>query len=80
MHKIVFTWFDNLPTSIELKGFHYYQGRIQVAVTVFSLSQKHDNNTHNKTLITKLRFLHKRAQKNFSRAMLRPSAPWTKPQ
>ena len=23
-HKIVFTWFSNLPTSTELQGFHYY--------------------------------------------------------
>ena len=22
-------WFGNLPTSIELQGFHYYQGKIQ---------------------------------------------------
>ena len=28
MHKTVFTWFDNLPTSTELKGYHYYKGRI----------------------------------------------------
>ena len=23
-HKTVFTWFDNLPTSTELQGYHYY--------------------------------------------------------
>ena len=23
MHKTIFTWFDNLPTSTELQGFHY---------------------------------------------------------
>ena len=23
MHKTIFTWFDNLPTSKELQGFHY---------------------------------------------------------
>ena len=28
--------------------------RVQVAATVFPLSQKHGNNTHNKTLITKV--------------------------
>ena len=28
-HKTIFTWFGNLPTSTELQGFHYYQGRIQ---------------------------------------------------
>ena len=40
MHKIVFTWFGNLPTSMELQGFHYYQRKIQSAATVFfSLSK-----------------------------------------
>ena len=23
MHKTIFTWFGNLPTSMELQGFHY---------------------------------------------------------
>ena len=42
-HKTIFTWFGNLPTSTELQGFHYYQGRIQSVATVFSLSQeRHD--------------------------------------
>ena len=63
------------------KDFTIIREEYKNAATVFSLYlQKHGNNTHNKTLITKLRFLHKRAQKNFSRATLRPSAPWTKPQ
>ena len=53
-HKTIFTWFGNLPTSTELQGFHYYQERIQVVATVFSDSQKHGNNTHHKTLITKV--------------------------
>ena len=26
-HKIIFTWFGNMPTSTELQGFHYYQGK-----------------------------------------------------
>ena len=40
MHKTVFTWFGNLPMSTELQGFHYYQGKIQSAATVFfSLSK-----------------------------------------
>ena len=34
-HKTIFMWFDNLLTSTELQGFHYYQGRIQSAATVF---------------------------------------------
>ena len=28
-HKTVFTWFNNLPMSTKLQGYHYYQGRIQ---------------------------------------------------
>ena len=36
MHKTVFTRFDNLPTFTELQGFHYYQGKVQSAATVFS--------------------------------------------
>ena len=40
----------NLPTSMELQGFHYYREKIQrVAILFFSLSQK----LHQKTLITK---------------------------
>ena len=40
LHKIVFTWFGNLPTSMELQRFHYYQRKIQSAATVFfSLSK-----------------------------------------
>ena len=56
MHKTIFTWFDNLPTSTELQGFHYYQGKIKSAAIVFFFFlslKKHDNN---KTLISKLGF------------------------
>ena len=35
MHKTIFMWFGNLSTSTELQGFHYYQGKIQSAATVF---------------------------------------------
>jgi len=56
MHKTVFMWFNNLLTSTELQRFYYYQGKkIQSAATVFLSLKKHDNN---KTLITKLCFLH----------------------
>ena len=65
MYRTIFTWFGNLPTSTKLQGFHYYQGRIQSGAIIFFLSKKHSNNTHNKTLITKLRFLHKTGPKNF---------------
>jgi len=29
-HKTIFTWFSNLSTSMELQGFHYYQGKHKV--------------------------------------------------
>ena len=35
--------------------------------TIFSLTIKHSNTTHNKTLITQSRFLYKNGPKNFSR-------------
>ena len=40
MHKTIFTWFGNLPTSIELQGFHYYQEKkkYKVRLQYFSLS------------------------------------------
>ena len=69
-HKIIFTWFGNLPMFTELQGFHYYRKKYKSAATVFPISQKHGNNTYNKTLITKLRFLHKTGPKNF------PGAAW----
>ena len=48
-HKTVFTWFNNLPTSMELQGFHYSQGKIQSAVVQF-FSLKNDI----ETLISKI--------------------------
>ena len=58
IHKTIFTWFGNLPTSTKLQGFHYYQGKIKSAATMFFFFflslKKHDNN---KTLISKLGFL-----------------------
>ena len=54
MHKKIFTWFDNLPTSTELQRFHYYQGKnSKYGYSFFTFSQD-DNN--NKTLITKNSF------------------------
>ena len=50
-HKTIFTWFGNLPTSTELQGFHYYQGKIQSAATVFLVSQERQqqkNSNHQK--------------------------------
>ena len=47
-------WFGNFPTSTELKGFHYYQGKYKVQLQCFNLTK--DNNE--KTLITKTGFLH----------------------
>ena len=54
-HKTIFTWFGNLPTSMELQEFHHYQGNIQSAATVFLVSQERQqqqNPNHQK------RFLH----------------------
>ena len=53
-HKIVFTWFGNLPMSTELQGFHYYQGQknTKCSSIVFFLSQK----LQQQTLITKVAF------------------------
>ena len=49
-HKIVFTWFGNLPTSTELQKFHYYKRKLQCAVTVFFFSKttKRQNPNHKK--------------------------------
>ena len=56
MHKTIFTWFGNLPTSTKLQGFHYYQGKkYKVRLQYFSLSQE---TRQQQTLISKLRFLH----------------------
>ena len=38
MHKTIFTWFGNLPTSTELQGFYYYQGK-------YNSAQKHSQET-----------------------------------
>ena len=52
MHKTIFTWFDNLPTSTELQGFHYYSGKnTSVAIQYFSLSKM--TKKKKKILITK---------------------------
>ena len=60
-HKIIFTWFGNLPTSTELQEFHYYQGKIQsVKIQFFRLSKKlkprnpnHQKNGFSKNLLLK---------------------------
>ena len=45
MHKTIFTWFGNLPTSTELQEFHYYQGKVQkCGYKIFHSNKKHDNN------------------------------------
>ena len=38
MHKTIFTWFGNLPTSTELQGFHYYQEK-------YNSAQEHSQET-----------------------------------
>ena len=49
-HKTVFTWFGNLPTSTELQVFHYYNKKLQCAVTVFFFLKKRKK--EDKALIT----------------------------
>ena len=51
-HKTIFTWFSNLPTSTELQGFHYYQGKVQSVATDI-LTLKNTATPPLKTLITK---------------------------
>ena len=51
MHKTVFTWFGNLPTSTKLQGFHYHQEKIQSAATMFFSLSKTQQQWQ--TLITK---------------------------
>ena len=82
-HKIVFTWFGNLPTSTELQKFHYYKRKLQCAVTVFFFSKttKRQNPNHKKEgLLYPSHRIHNELQKqtkNFVSAQA--SAPWTKP-
>ena len=43
-HKIIFTWFNNLPTSTELQRFHYYQGKnTKCGHTVFLFVKNYNN-------------------------------------
>ena len=60
MHKILFTWFDNLPTSRKLQGFHYYQEKYKVRQYSFSLAQKiitrNPNHQNNVFYILRTRF------------------------
>ena len=59
MHKTIFTWFGNLPTSTELQGFHYYQGRIQstkLRLQSFFSHIKNTATTQHKTLKPESRF------------------------
>ena len=58
MHKTIFMWFGNLPTSMKLQGFHYYQGKkIQSAATMFqSLKRRQQQQQQQQTLITKNSF------------------------
>ena len=46
-HKTIFMWFGNLPTSTELQGFHYYQGKKYKVLLQFFLSLKKHNNHKN---------------------------------
>ena len=71
MHKTVFTWFGNLPTSTELQGFHYYQGKIQVRpYSFFSLSKTTSTNPNHQNCVfyilrTRFKMGYKTGQKFF---------------
>ena len=75
MHKILFTWFDNLPTSTKLQGFHYYQEKYKVRQYSFSLTQKiitrNPNHQNNVFYILRTRFTmdYKTGQKIFLKAL-----------
>ena len=45
-YKIIFTWFGNLSMSMELQGFHYYQGKNTKCGSIMFQSLKHDNKTN----------------------------------
>ena len=50
MHKTVLTWFDNLPMSIELQGFNYYQVKnTKSGSTVFFLSKTTTTNPNHQS-------------------------------
>ena len=52
MHKTIFMWFGNLPTSTELQEFHYYQRKIQsVAIQFFLSLKKTTTNPNNQSNI-----------------------------
>ena len=79
-HKTIFMWFGNLPTFTELQGFHYYQGEIQSAATMFhSLSrrrQQQQNPNHQKWfLYPARRLIHECSSLGLS---AQASTPWTK--
>ena len=68
MHKIVFTWFGNLPMSMELQRFYYYQRKKQsAAVQYFSLSRTMtiQNPNHQKTVLYPAHRIHNKPQKIF---------------
>ena len=50
-HKTIFTWFGNLPTSTELQGFHYYQGK-------YNSAQDHCQKPNSQLHLNSLTLLH----------------------
>ena len=80
-HKTIFTWFGNLPTSTELQGFHYYQGRtestkLRLQYPFLSPSRmRQQQPTILKTLITaKLVYIYEMGPKIFPRGVV-PGPP-----
>ena len=56
MHKTIFTWFGNFTYIHGVAGISLLSGKnTKCDYNFFSLT-KHGNTTHNKTLITKVRF------------------------
>ena len=79
MHKTIFTWFGNLPTSTELQGFHYYQGRIQntkLRLQSFFSHIKNTATTQHKTLKPESRF-HKNGLNGSKKKISRGRCPRT---
>ena len=65
-------WFGNLLTSTELQGFHYYQGRIQSAAPIFSLTE---NTTTPKNPNHQMAFSTQNGPKKFSPGKIFKACP-----
>ena len=86
MHQAAPAWLGNLPTSTELQGFHYFQGRIQynMQLQYFLYIWNTTTDSTLKNPNYKRRFHNGLNEpKKFSSSLgllAQASAPWTKPQ